>query len=189
MAAGGTYIPPDNSDSAGSISQFTMFHNAVWEGAFRGHPIAEQVFIPAVRPVKLHGSSHLSMLKPHLEQQRQLQQLQQEEEEQHERLLAQQHAWQAEMLMVHQPWEGAVSPIAACRNWGPFSATECGQGAAAESGQGSAREAFGSFVVEGSGDGRSLVREVQIMRISSGSYMSCESLGEDGDGLGEWSGC
>jgi hypothetical protein len=163
-----------------------MFHNAVWEGAFRGHPIAEQVFIPAVRPVKSHGSSHLSMLKPHLEQQRQLQQLQQEEEETRERMLAQQQAWQAEMLMVHQPWEGAVSPIAACRNWGPFT-DSCGT--AAESEQGPAREGFGSFVVEGSGDGRSPVKEVQILRISSGSYMSCESFDEDGDGLGHWSGC
>lgn len=32
--------------------------------------------------------------------------------------LAQQQAWQAEMLLQHQPWEGAVSPVAACgTNW------------------------------------------------------------------------
>jgi hypothetical protein len=42
----------------------------------------------------------------------------------------QQQAWRAEMLLEHQPWEGAVSPVAACTCWTTAWDHEgvCGQG-------------------------------------------------------------
>jgi hypothetical protein len=75
--------------------------------------------------------------------------------------LAQRQAWQAEMLLEQQPWEGAVSPVALCAN------LAFGQGQGWTSVEGSA----GS----GSRDGQSQ-RVVNILRISTCSS-SCSSFG------------
>lgn len=83
--------------------------------------------------------------------------------QQEQQRLAQKQAWRAEMLMECQPWEGAVSPIAACRNWA-FSG--CGGS------QPDTQQLERGFMQHSSG-GRP--KDVQILRISSGSFTNIGS--------------
>jgi hypothetical protein len=84
---------------------------------------------------------------------------------------AQQQAWQAEMILQHQPWEGAVSPVAMYAN------------AAFESGDwdaGMDSERFDGYTFRSSSDGAAKV--VDILRISSSDSYRSFGMCECGDG-------
>jgi hypothetical protein len=96
---------------------------------------------------------------------------------------AQQQAWQAEMLLQHQPWEGAYSPVAAAARCGSSSccSNSGGCGGAGYFGTAAAESAAVAVLKADGGAGAVEVvgkaKVVDILRLSSSDYRS--SCGSD----------
>jgi hypothetical protein len=123
----------------------------------------------ALKPTSRHEACTAAQYVPAARRSGRLVALQQSLQMPEQECNAQQQAWRAEMILQHQPWEGAVSPVAVCAN-AAFGSDDRGARTVIDR--------WASHTRRSSSDG--VAKAVDILKISSGSCRSSK-LSEDAD--------